>query len=356
MPPLTTADLRARIAAFPRVRLAALPTPIDDCPRLAAAIGVPRLLVKRDDLTGLAFGGNKTRHLEFILGRAVADGATRIVTAASVQSNQCRQTAAAAAKLGLPAHLVLRGTASEPPEANLLLDRLFGAEIEILPPDHSLAMLNARVNAVMEAYRARGERPYFVDLINETSSDNILAALAYAEAIVETVDQVGGLANAPAAIYLCCGSEGSATMAGILVGCRVLGLTTRVIGIPAAKVPDQIRQGTLSIAHRALKELGVTAEITLDDIHIEHAYVGEGYAMPTAGGLEAMRLAARLEGLALEPTYTAKALAALIAHSHEGRFRAGETVWFLHSGGTPLLFQRDVARLIVDDALAAERT
>lgn len=347
---LTVADLRQKLDRFPRYPVAVLPTPLQECPRLSAYLGGPQIAVKRDDLTGLAFGGNKSRQLDFILGEAVRQEADALITAATVQSNQCRQTAAAAGKLGMSVHLLLKGTPPAMPEANLLLDYLFGADIRYLSPDATKDEVNAAVAALADELREAGQRPYIIDLLNDESFDNTLAALAYVGMVAELIDQLGGPANAPDWIYLSSGSGGSGTMAGIVAGCRALGLPTRVVGVSAAHLPESVRVDTLGIARRALAALGIDVPLDAEDVIVEHGFVGRGYGEPTDEGIEAMRLAARTEGLVLDPFYTAKALAALAAHCRQGVLGPTESAVFVHTGGLPLVFLHDLATLIAGTA------
>jgi len=334
---LTSSQLRDCIDRFPRVRLAALPTPLEECPRLSAIAGA-RLSMKRDDLTGLALGGNKTRQLEFIIARALAEGADVLVTMAALQSNQCRQTAAAGSKVGLPVHLVLRGEAPEVPDGNLLLDGLLGAQTITLPAEASKADINAAVNSLVVRLCDGGHRPYVVDLMNDDSPDQELAAISYALMVCELSDQSGG--SAPDWIYLSSGSGGSATLAGTWIGCRALGWPTRVVGVSAGHVPDSVRNDTLEIASRAVKAMGLDLDASDEPqtMFMEPGFVGPGYGHATDEGLKAMRLAARAEGLVLDPIYTGKALAALIAHVRQDRVSPCDSAVFVHTGGTPLTF------------------
>jgi 1-aminocyclopropane-1-carboxylate deaminase/D-cysteine desulfhydrase-like pyridoxal-dependent ACC family enzyme len=307
-----------------------------------------KLRVKRDDLTGLALGGNKSRQLEFILGRALDEGADVLITMAAVQSNQCRQTAAAARKIGLPVHVVLRGAIPEVPDGNFLLDRLFGAVIHHVPAEASQAEFNAAVNALAAQLRAGGRTPYIVDLFNDDSCDQELGAVAYALMVAELIEQLGGVGSAPAWIYLSSGTAASATFAGTWLGCRALGLDTRVVGVAAGIVGESADHNTLGIARRAADALGIETGNTdlAQPTIIERGFVGEGYGVATDSGLEAMALAAETEGLVLDPVYTGKALAALVAHARQGRIETGADVVFVHTGGTPLTFLHEFAQKI----------
>jgi len=345
--PCTVNELYDRIDRLPRVSLASLPTPLDDCPRLSTALGVP-VSIKRDDLTGLALGGNKTRQLEFILARALSLGSDTLVTMAAVQSNQCRQTAAAARRLGLAVHLVLRGEVPPVPDGNLLLDRLLGAETLFLAPGATREEVNSAVAQRAAELKSSGCRPYVVDLMNDDSEDQALAAVSYALMVAELSAQMVAAVGPPEWIYLSSGSGGSATLAGTWLGCRALGWPTRVVGVSAAHTPDSVREDTLGIARRAAELLGLASDAVNrpETMIVERDYVGEGYGIATPEGLEAMRLAGRTEGLVLDPWYTAKVLAALINHVRRGRLEHSARVVFVHTGGTPLTFLHSLGGLI----------
>jgi 1-aminocyclopropane-1-carboxylate deaminase/D-cysteine desulfhydrase-like pyridoxal-dependent ACC family enzyme len=347
---MTPEQLHHRLDRLPRARVATLPTPLERCPRLGAALGGLDVWVKRDDMTGVALGGNKSRQLDFILGRALTDGATAIVTTAGVQSNQCRQTASAATRLGLPVFMLLRGDPPDAPEGNFLLDRLFEPEIRFIPSARSNQEVVAAAESWMDELRDRGLRPYFVDLINPWSDSSALGAVAYAGMVVEVVEQLG-TRDGELAFYLNCGAEASATLAGIHAGCRALGLRARVVGIPADRVPVSVHEETLGIAREAFALLGIDEE-ELPDVRmrVEHRFAGEGYGIASPEGMEAVRLAATSEGLLLEPVYTGKAMAALVDDARSGRIARGERAIFLHTGGSPLLFMDRFADLLAGPA------
>ena len=325
------ADLRRRLARLPRVALGHWPTPLDDAPRLSAALGGPRLLVKRDDCTGLALGGNKTRQLELILGRALADGHDCLVAGAFAQSNWCRQIAAAGAKLGLPVHLVLKsGVTGTVPQGNLLLDRLFGATITFVDIPDS-AFLTLQLEAVAARLEGEGRRPRVLG----GHDDKLLAAVAYVEAMVELDEQTEALGLGADRLYL---SGADKTPAGCHLGMAALGGRTRVTGITpiAWEVP---RPGDIAaIATEAARLLGLDLAFDAADIDNDDRHIGPRYGLPSAEGTAAMALCARTEGLVLDPVYTAKAMAGLIADIRSGKVAKGETVVFLHTGGLPALF------------------
>lgn len=323
--------LRQRLARLPRVALGHWPTPLDEAPRLSAALGGPRLLVKRDDCTGLALGGNKTRQLELILGRALEDGCDCLVAGAFAQSNWCRQIAAAGAKLGLPVHLVLKsGVTGTDPQGNLLLDRLFGATITFVNLPDS-AHLTPRLEAVAAQLSAQGSRPRVLG----SHGDKLLAAAAYVEAMIEVDEQMAARGLAADRLYL---SGADKTPAGCHLGMAALGGRTRVTGITpiAWEVPRPA--DIAAIATDTARLLGLDLAFDGVDIDNDDGHIGARYGLPSPEGTAAMALCARTEGLVLDPVYTAKAMAGLIADIRSGVVGRDETVVFLHTGGLPALF------------------
>ena len=341
---MTRDDLSRRLAAVPRTRLAALPTPLDDATRLRAALGgparCPRILVKRDDLTGLGLGGNKARKLEYLLAHAQAEGATALITTGAVQSNHARMTAAAAARCGLESHLVLTatGAASTPApadEGNLLLDRLFGAQVYFVPSvDPMLAVGHdeAMVAEVASRIRARGGRPY----VSPVGGSSAVGALGYVAGTVELAAQLDAIGAQPSRLYFGSGSRG--TQAGLTLGAHLAGLPYRLHGVAvSAGEPEKIERAR-RVAGEAAALLGAGDSVRAVEFFTDQDFIGEGYGLPTAAALDALRLVARTEALVLDPTYTSKAMAALIAHVRTGQIGASETVVFLHTGGSPALF------------------
>ena len=305
----------------PRVPLLSGATPVQELPRLRAALGGgPTLLVKRDDSIPFGFGGNKVRKLEFVLAEAIARGADTLVTVGGVQSNHARATAAAAASLGLRCVLIINGIAPPHPTANALLDRLLGAEIEYI------ASRDARTGAserVMRRLRDEGRRPFFIPL----GASTVVGALGFVAAIEEMLAQ-GVLPDA----IVHAGSSGG-TQAGLVAGAARYRLQTRVIAISADDPADSIRAGVRTIVR------GIGGLESFDgEIEVDDAWVGDGYGLPTNASREAQSLAARTEALFVDHTYTAKALGALIAYVREERFTPDQTVLFWHTGGQVGLF------------------
>ena len=326
----------------PRVALATLPTPLTEAPGLRKALGgaarCPRILLKRDDLTGLALGGNKARKLEFLIGDAQRQGATTVVTTGAVQSNHARMTAAAARVAGLGVTLVLTTREPDPPcQGNYLLDRLFGARVHLISagPDPKLAVApdeEAQVRAVVDELRANGERPYVIPVGGSSG----VGALGYAAGTRELVDQLGAMACAPTRLYYASGSRG--TQAGLELGSRLFSPPYRLCGIAVSGGEDEKRSRAARVATEAAALLGLDVVVTPGELATNQDHIGEGYGIPTAAGLEAIRLLAVGDGVLLDPTYTAKAMAALIADVRSGSIAPGETIVFLHTGGVPALF------------------
>ena len=329
-------------STLPRVPLATLPTPLTEAPGLRKALGgaarCPRILLKRDDLTGLALGGNKARKLEFLIGDARRQGATCVVTTGAVQSNHARMTAAAARVAGLGVTLVLTTQEPDPPcQGNYLLDRLFGARVHLIAagPDPKLAVApdeEAQVRAVVDGLRAEGERPYVIPVGGSSG----VGALGYAAGTRELVDQLAATALAPARLYYASGSRG--TQAGLELGSRLFSPPYRLHGIAVSGGEDEKRVRAARVATEAAALLGLDLVVAPSELATNQDHIGEGYGIPTEGGLEAIRLLAVGDGVLLDPTYTAKAMAALIADVRSGAIAPDETIVFLHTGGVPALF------------------
>ena len=349
---MTRDDLTRRLAAMRRARLAALPTPLDDATRLRAALGgptrCPRILVKRDDLTGLGLGGNKARKLEYLLGDALAEGATALITTGAVQSNHARMTAAAAAMCGLEAYLVLTSNSAEPAlEGNLLLDRLFGAQVYFVPSvDPMLAVGHdeAMVAEVAAGIRARGGRPYVIPVGGSSG----VGALGYVTGTVELAGQLEALDARPSRLYFGSGSRG--TQAGLTLGAHLAGVSYRLHGVAvSAGEPEKIERAR-RVAGEAAALLGAGDSVRAAEFFTDQGFIGEGYGLPTPAALDALRLVARTEALVLDPTYTAKAMSALIDDVRAGRIAASDTVVFLHTGGSPALFTTAARDRVESDA------
>jgi len=318
----------AALAALPRAGLITSPTPIEEMSRLRAALGGgPRLLVKRDDALPFGFGGNKVRKLDLVAARARAEGADTLLTVGGIQSNHARATAAAAAKLGLRCVLVLTGTRPDRPTANLLLDGLLRAEVHFVS---SRAERAPAMRAAADRLRAEGRRPFEIPLGASTP----LGAMAYARAMAELVAQI------PAPDVIVHSTSSGGTQAGLVAGCALLDVPTRIFGISADEPAPVMRQIVADLVSGIDTALGSAGSLSASTppAEIDDAFVGEGYGIPTPASREALELAARTEALFLDPTYTAKAMAGLIAFVRAGRFPSDQTVLFWHTGGQVGLF------------------
>ncbi|MBI3458576.1 MAG: D-cysteine desulfhydrase family protein [Candidatus Rokubacteria bacterium] len=307
----------------PREPLGFFPTPLHPLPRLAAHLGGPRLWIKRDDLTGFALGGNKVRKLEFFLGEARAIGADILLTAGGHQSNHARVTAAAAARAGLDCLLVLSGGRPVSDTGNLALDRLFGAAVRFVETGPERMPV---LHALADELRAAGRRPLVIPIGGSTP----LGALGYVEAAREAAGQFETLGVTPVAVVH--GSSSGGTQAGLVVGCRTAGLGTRVIGASADETRADLTRMIADIVGPLSELIGVPAP-PADAIEVLDDYVGEGYGIPTGASEEATRLFARLEGIPLDPTYSAKAAAGLLDLIRRGAFGPDDVVCFWHTGG-----------------------
>jgi 1-aminocyclopropane-1-carboxylate deaminase/D-cysteine desulfhydrase-like pyridoxal-dependent ACC family enzyme len=321
-------DLAAieRLASLPRVPLATAPTPIEEMSRLAAALRArATLLVKRDDAIPFGFGGNKVRKLQLVAAEAQARGADALVTCGGVQSNHARATAAVAARLGMACVLVANGAAPATPTANALLDRLLGAEVRYVA---SRDERQPAMDVAAAELRTSGHLPFVIPLGASTA----LGAAAYAQAIGEMLSQI----DAPDVIVHASSSGG--TQAGLVAGCRLHGLDTRVVGISADDASAVLEEEIRRILRDLERLLGIpSGSLSTAPVDVDDTFVGAGYGVPTAESQEALSLAARTEGFFVDHTYTAKAMAGLIARVRTGQADRG-TVLFWHTGGQVGLF------------------
>jgi D-cysteine desulfhydrase len=314
-----------------RFSLATLPTPLERMPRLGLALGGCELWIKRDDQTGLAMGGNKARKLEFLIAEALAQGANVILTVGAVQSNHCRQTAAAAAKAGLECILVLPGQMPPADEwtGNLLLDDLLGARIWWAGGEDPLVALEAAA----QAERRAGRRPYVISY----GGSNAIGASAYARAFAELMDQIAEQ-GAPRFERILFASGSGGTQAGLIVGARACGYAGQLVGISVGKTAGDLRDVVTGLLAPTAAHLGLELNFGPDDVQIEDGYVGAGYGLVTDAEREAIRVVASTEGILLDPVYTAKAMAALFDFIRRDKLHPGETALFWHTGGAPALF------------------
>ena len=302
-------------------------------PRLSAHLGGPQLFIKRDDCTGLATGGNKTRKLEFLVGEAMRQNADILVTQGAVQSNHVRQTAAAACKMGLKCHVLLERRvpdrdASYEETGNVLLDTLFGATHEFRPAGLDM---NAEAEAVTEKLRSEGHRPYFIP----GGGSNPTGALGYVKCATEIANHCTATGERFDWLVMATGSTG--TQAGLVAGFHALGYTLPVMGISVRQPREKQMNAVHGLTQRTLEKLGADG-VPLSQIFVDDGYVGEGYGIPASSTFEAIHLTAKQEGILLDPVYSAKGMAGLIGLVRQGFFKTTDKVLFLHTGGSVALF------------------
>ncbi len=327
-----------RLHEIPRVPLGFWPTPLEPLRRLGGLLNID-LMVKRDDLTGFAGGGNKVRKLEFLIEDARRQGATTLITTGGVQSNHARMVAASAARFGLRAVLLLRGQEGCA-KGNLLLDRMFGAEVHFIEPEGFFERIDGLMQEHAGRQRARGETPYLI----AGGGIGPLGELGYFDAIRETAGQYAAM-NRPPPDYLVTAAGSGGTLAGIVLGCSVFWPDTEIIGIAVAQKSETFEQRVADMAAAAARLVDVPFTRTGADIRVHTGFVGPGYGIESELGNQALVTAARTEGLILDPIYTAKAFSGLIGLAGDGTIRRGSDVLFIHTGGLPGLFAFTEERL-----------
>lgn len=322
------------ISAFPRIRLGHFPTPLEFMPRLSEALGGPEIWIKRDDCTGLSTGGNKTRKLEYLMGAALEANADTVLTQGATQSNHARQTAAAAARLGLACHIVLEDrTGSKDRDyrnnGNVLLDHLHGATVEHRPGGGDF---NAELEKIAETMRAAGKKPYVIP----GGGSNTVGALGYVNCALELVGQLNELGLRCDQLLHGTGSAG--TQAGLVAGLRVLNSPIKVLGI-GVRVPKEPQEANVfKLAAATAEKIGVPGAVRREDVVANCDYVGDGYGIPATSTIEAIRMLAELEGILLDPVYSGKGMAGLIDLVRKGHFKPTDRIIFLHTGGSAALF------------------
>jgi L-cysteate sulfo-lyase len=317
--------------SFDRKQLGFFPTPLTELPFLTRKLGGPRILIKRDDLSGLATGGNKTRKLEFLIGDALAKGCDTIITGGAEQSNHCRQTAAAAALCGLDCHLVLGGMEPETVQGNLLLDHLLGAHIHWSGQFRK----GEKIPELVRELEGKGCRPYVIPY----GGSNEVGALGFVEAVRELNQQM--LQQNLGVTHVVFPSSSGGTQAGFVVGSKLYGAEYRLIGIEIDKGEfgdGSFRTHVESLVSRTAALVGVTIASISDAVELRNEYVGAGYAVVGALECEAIKLLAQTEGIIVDPVYTGRALGGCIDMIRRGEFSSQDTVLFWHTGGTPALF------------------
>jgi len=316
---------------MPRARIIYVPTPLIELRRLSAALGGPRILMKRDDLTGLALGGNKTRKLEFLLGEALSRKCDAVITGGAMQSNHCRQTAAAAAAVGLECHLALGGEPPVFPEGNLLLDRLFGATVHWCGGCGK----GERIPEIAEELRLQGRTPYIIPF----GGSNAVGAMGFVAAIAELKAQMS--AQNMGIDHIVLPSSSGGTHAGIAVGVDVFGLALNVIGIGidrGSPGEPSYESELATLANQVSEKLDVDPKYTAGAFRMRYEYFGAGYAAIGDPEREAIRLVGAYEGILLDPVYTGRAMGGLIDMIRRNEFAAHDAVLFWHTGGIPAVF------------------
>ncbi len=324
--------IRAHIARLPRVKLIERPTPITEAPNLARVLNDgrpgPRIFIKRDDLTSLALGGNKLRNLEFRLARTMADDPDTVIVGLDLQSNSARQTVAACNKLGLKTILVLEGGKPNVIQGNLLMDYLLGAEVHFASTRQEQRQM---LDDFADKIRKAGGRPH---ILNDNPMFDVASAAAYLEATLEVLEQLDQEGLAPTCFYMSSSGKGQA---GLILAQRLTGLGFRGHGVTATS-EFHLPSRTAGIANDTAKALGLDLVVTEEEVVNFDDFVGKGYGIPSEAGIEAVKLFARTEGVILDPIYTGKAAAGMVAHVREGRFGADDILVFVHTGGTPANF------------------
>jgi len=327
-----------RFDDIPRVKLAALPTPLEPMKNLSRELGGPQLFIKRDDMTGLAMGGNKTRILEYILGDALNLEADIIVTGANPQSNFVRQTTAATRKLGLDLVLVISDEKPREVNGNLLLTTIMGAEIRFVGGHES--DLGPKMEKVAQELRVSGRNPYVIHRFGSVPK----GAAAYVDAFMELERQIEQQGLGVNKVVI---SSSGGTYSGLCLGAMAANSDIEITGIAISERSDNWEQTLSDLINGTADHLGLDIEFGPDDINVNIDYFGEGYAAPTEGMVEAIKLVARTEGVLLDPIYTGKGMAGLIDLIRKGVFTKDDEVGFWHTGGVPSLFPPQFRELFI---------
>ncbi|MCH8223211.1 MAG: pyridoxal-phosphate dependent enzyme [Chloroflexi bacterium] len=327
---LTRDELAARLARLPRVRFAHLPTPLEDLPRLTESLGGPRILVKREDATGLAFGGNKARHYEFEMAHLQEQGFNAIVNVMDYHSNNARVTAASANKMGFKYVLILKNAKGRPSQGNLLIDTILGAELHLLDEDESDSADDLAVE-LGRRLESEGYKPY---LRQQHAFPKYVGCVAYLDCGLELAEQLEGLGITENVHIF--GVSGRST-AGLMLTAKNLGLDWKATGIAVSYEVD-MQEYLYDVISGAEKELDLPVSFQPSDMRVLDQYIGEGYGIPTEGVIEAVHMLGRLEGLMIDPNYTGTVMSALIDQIRQGNLSKDETIVFLHTGGLPAIF------------------
>ncbi|MCE8006138.1 D-cysteine desulfhydrase [Aestuariivita sp.] len=338
------------LARFPRLHLAHLPTPLEPLERLSKELGGPEIWIKRDDCTGMSTGGNKTRKLEFLMAEAEAMGADMVMTQGATQSNHARQTAAFAAKLGMKCHILLEDRTGYPDHnynenGNVLLDHLHGATTERFPGGHDMP---GEMERAAQAERQKDKLVYVIP----GGGSNATGALGYANCAMELVNQANERGLVIDHLVHATGSSG--TQAGLIVGLKALNAGIPLLGFGTRAPQEKQEQMVYDLACKTADKIGCSGVVTRADVRADTSYVGDGYGLPRADTLEAIRMFAELEGILLDPVYSGKGAAGLIDYCRKGKFKKAERVVFLHTGGAVGLFGYDSVLIPGTARMAAE--
>jgi 1-aminocyclopropane-1-carboxylate deaminase/D-cysteine desulfhydrase-like pyridoxal-dependent ACC family enzyme len=329
---VTPAELRERVARLPRIPFAFTPTPLEEAPKLRAALGsdMPRILIKRDDLTGFAFGGNKVRALEFRMAHVLANGYDAFVLVNIGQSNHARLHAAACVRLGIKMVIVKPGQRNEVAQGNLLLDRILGVDI-VETGTTDPQELEAALDGVLEDLRRQGYKPF---ASTREPFSELAGTIGFSEAAIELTDQLQAVGAERTHVFL----VGGTSSAGLALGGKLLGSPYRVHAVNVSGPHAKLQSRIVGLAGRVADILGVAPVIGPDDFDVHDDYVGERYGHASPATLEAIRLTARTDAIFLDPVYSGKAMAGLIGELRKGRISSDETVVFVHTGGVPIIF------------------
>lgn len=338
-------ELQRALDGLPRFPLANLPTPLEHAERLSDALGGPTIYIKRDDLTGMPLAGNKTRMFENILPKILSSGADCVIGGAPIQSNYCRQLTAACTRAGLDIYLVLMrgwGDDGSRPQGNFLLDLLMGARVFLVDfpaeadPGGKMDLVADQMRRLADTLREDGRSPYLARVAN--TEDLGLDAASYVRCALELHRQLEEQDLSPDYLYI---TSADTSQGGLLIGAKVLRETYQVVGInmiDSTIFKEAIPERVANAANKAATALGLDININPEEVNNDSNYVGDGYAIPTEGGLEAIDLLARYEAIMLDPVYSSKGMAGLIDHIRQGNIGSDDTVVYLHTGGYPALF------------------
>lgn len=326
------------IEKLPRVKLGFFPTPLTEAQHLSSVLGGPRILIKREDLTGLALGGNKCRLLEFTMGYAKEQGYDALVSTASSQSNHCLQAAAVARRLGMkPCFVLLKGVHTET-QGNLLLHNILDSEVEILEFADMTQLgggfVAEKMEAVANRLRSKGYKPFIYPEIAA-----VIGLVGWVNAADELIQQLKD--NNIKANYVILANGDGGTQGALTLGIKYLKADYKVIGISVADNAKDAVATTIEQANATSEYLDLNTLLEEEDVEVNDEYIGEGYEIPTKEGIDAIRLVAQTEGIFLDPVYTGKAMAGLIDLIKKGRFKSTDTIVFIHTGGIPALFAYD---------------